>query len=68
MDFTDTRNVKAKRLKIANNYRRCSLMEFEVQGSTELLEFAYEAGIGEKNAMGFGCLEVAGSNLGFPIS
>jgi CRISPR-associated endoribonuclease Cas6 len=25
-----------------------------------LLNFAYDAGIGEKNAMGFGCLEVVG--------
>ena len=57
-EITDTRNVKPKRIKIANTYRRCSLMEFEVQGSPELLEFAYEAGIGEKNAMGFGCLEI----------
>jgi len=55
-DVTSVKNVKAKRIKIANNYRRCSLMEFEVQGSPELLEFAYEAGIGEKNAMGLGCL------------
>jgi CRISPR-associated endoribonuclease Cas6 len=35
-------------------------MEFEVQGSPELLGFAYEAGIGEKNAMGFGCLQCMG--------
>jgi len=59
-EITDTRNVKAKRIQVANNYRRCSLMEFEVQGSPELLKFAYEAGIGEKNAMGFGCLERVG--------
>ncbi|MCG3255119.1 MAG: CRISPR-associated endoribonuclease Cas6, partial [Candidatus Heimdallarchaeota archaeon] len=24
----------------------------------ELLQFAYEVGLGEKNAMGFGCVEV----------
>ena len=57
-EVTSVKNIKAKRIKIADNYRRCSLMEFVVQGSPELLEFAYEAGLGEKNAMGFGCLEV----------
>ncbi|KAF5414998.1 MAG: putative CRISPR-associated endoribonuclease-like protein Cas6nc [Candidatus Methanogaster sp.] len=59
-EITAIRNIKPKRIKIANTFRRCSLMEFEVQGSLELLEFAYEAGIGEKNAMGFGCLQYMG--------
>ncbi len=35
-----------------------------MQGSPELLEFAYEAGIGEKNAMGFGCLQYVGLRTG----
>jgi hypothetical protein len=26
-----------------------------LQASPELLKFAYDAGLGEKNAMGFGC-------------
>lgn len=50
--------VKPKRVEIAGTFRRCSLMGFTVDVSRELGKFAYEAGIGEKNAMGFGCLEM----------
>ena len=31
---------------------------FIFRGSPELIRFAYEAGVGERGAMGFGCLEV----------
>jgi CRISPR-associated endoribonuclease Cas6 len=31
---------------------------FRFRGSPELIKFAYEAGIGERGAQGFGCLEV----------
>lgn len=32
---------------------------FTLAGSTELMQLAYDAGLGEKNAGGFGCVEVA---------
>lgn len=51
-------NFKPKRVKIENNYRRCSLMDFSISANPELLKFAYDAGLGEKNAMGFGCLDL----------
>jgi CRISPR-associated endoribonuclease Cas6 len=51
-------DFKPKRVCIDNSYRRCSLMRFTAAGSNELLQFAYDAGLGEKNAMGFGCVEV----------
>lgn len=51
-------DVKPKRVKIANSFRRCSLMRFKVVGYEELLRFGYDAGFGEKNAMGFGCVEI----------
>ncbi len=60
-DFFDITNIhrhKERRYTIKDNYRRCTEMKFDVQGSEELLEFGYEAGFGEKNAMGFGCVEV----------
>lgn len=57
-EITDISDFKGKRIKIAGSYRRCSLMIFKINGSPELLKFAYDAGLGEKNAMGFGCLEV----------
>lgn len=49
---------KERRYKIKGSYRRCTEMKFKVQGSRELLNLAYNAGLGEKNAMGFGCVGV----------
>jgi len=57
-DVVETADIKPKRIKIAESYRRCSLMCLRIQASPELLKFAYDAGLGEKNAMGFGCVEV----------
>ena len=34
------------------------LYDFECNGPVELLRFGYEAGFGEKNSLGFGCVEV----------
>lgn len=61
-DVIETANIKPKRIKIAEGYRRCTLMSLRIQASPELLKFAYEAGLGEKNAMGFGCVDVVGPN------
>ena len=49
-----------KRVSIKGSFRRCSLFDFVVEASPELLKFGYEAGFGEKTAMGFGCGEIAG--------
>ncbi len=57
-DVTEVHHFKGRRYTIAGDNRRCNEMKFDVQGSQELLEFGYEAGFGEKNAMGFGCVEV----------
>lgn len=57
-DVVETADIKPKRIRIADNYRRCSLMSLRIQASPELLKFAYDAGLGEKNAMGFGCVEI----------
>lgn len=54
----DIKDFKPKRVSIDTSFRRCSLLTMEVQGNPKLLEFAYDAGLGEKNAMGFGCLEI----------
>ena len=37
--------------------------EMEMEGSEELLRMAYDAGIGAKNAMGFGCIEIKKDQL-----
>ena len=57
-DTIKTTNIKPKRIKIAENYRRCSLMNLQIQAAPQLLKFAYDAGLGEKNAMGFGCVDI----------
>ncbi|SNQ61193.1 CRISPR-associated endoribonuclease [Candidatus Methanoperedens nitroreducens] len=61
-DVIETADIKPKRIKIAESYRRCNLMSLKIQASSELLKFAYEAGLGEKNAMGFGCVDVVNSS------
>ncbi len=57
-DVIETGDIKPKRIKIAEGYRRCNLMSLRIQASPELLKFAYDAGLGEKNAMGFGCVDL----------
>lgn len=60
-DFLKVHDVRTKRVRIGESYRRCSLMTAAIEGSKELLKFAYDAGLGEKTAMGFGCIDVIGS-------
>ncbi len=51
-DVIETANIKPKRIKIAESYRRCSLMSMRLQASPELLKFAYKAGVWEKEYNG----------------
>ncbi len=51
-------SFKGKRVQIDNSFRRCSLLNFILHASKELMKFAYDAGLGEKNAMGFGQIEI----------
>jgi CRISPR-associated endoribonuclease Cas6 len=55
-EVLDVKNFKPKRVSIGNSFRRCSLLTMKLEASPELVEFAYDAGLGEKNAMGFGCM------------
>jgi len=57
-EITKIHTLKLKRVLIKNSYRRCTLMTFDVQAGKELLEFAYNTGLGEKTGLGFGCIEV----------
>ncbi|WP_292388431.1 CRISPR-associated endoribonuclease Cas6 [Methanosarcina sp. UBA5] len=51
-------DFKKKRVTINNSYRRCSLMDITLKADPRLIEFAYDAGLGEKTAMGFGCMDI----------
>jgi CRISPR-associated endoribonuclease Cas6 len=59
-EIIDIPSFKPKRVKVENNYRRCSLMDLHLAANPKLMQFAYDAGLGEKNAMGFGCVDVLG--------
>ena len=56
-EVLDVDDFKAKRVSIGNSFRRCSLMKMTLEASPELIGFAYDAELGEKNAMGFGCVD-----------
>lgn len=51
-------SVKRKRITIEKNrtqtHHRAYLMHFEMEANPELVKFAYDTGLGEKNSMGFG--------------
>ena len=57
-EVTKVTDVKPKRIAVGNSQRRCSHVVLTVEGDCDLIRFAYEAGLGEKNAMGFGCVDV----------
>ncbi len=53
---------KPKRVRIAGHYRRCLLATLKVRAAPGLVRFALDAGLGEKQGMGFGCVEVVEGN------
>lgn len=61
--YSEMANVKRKRITINKGnhttYHRAYLMDLILEGDKELLKFAYDAGLGEKNSMGFGMIDIA---------
>ena len=59
---SEMRYVKEKRILIEKygykTYNRCYLMNLSIEGDAELIKFAYDTGIGEKNSMGFGMIKI----------
>jgi len=55
-------NVKRKRITINNDskptYHRAYLMDLILEGDNDLINFAYDVGLGEKNSMGFGMIKL----------
>lgn len=58
INFSKPSFTKPVRIRIKNTYHRASHMTFEAFGDTDLLKLGYEAGLGGKNSMGFGMVEV----------
>jgi CRISPR-associated endoribonuclease Cas6 len=58
-------SIKRKRITIPKKgqetHHRCFLMKFEIEADKRLVEFAYDCGLGEKNSMGFGMVDVRNS-------
>lgn len=55
-------SIKRKRITVPKKgyetHHRCFLMKFEIDADKRLVEFAYDCGLGEKNSMGFGMVDV----------
>lgn len=58
---SDMRHVKGVRVGVRGDntviYNKCYLLDLRVSAPVELQRFVYNAGIGEKTSMGFGCIE-----------
>ncbi|WP_400222583.1 CRISPR-associated endoribonuclease Cas6 [Methanobrevibacter smithii] len=60
--YSDMNFVKRKRISInkgnATTHHRAYMMDLILEGDRDLIEFAYDVGIGEKNSMGFGMIKL----------
>lgn len=59
--YSEMANVKRKRITISKGhnttYHRAYMMDLILEGDVDLIEFAYDVGLGEKNSMGFGMIK-----------
>lgn len=59
--YSEMANVKRKRIAIPKGphttYHRAYMMDIILEGDIDLIEFAYDVGLGEKNSMGFGMIK-----------
>lgn len=60
--YSDMNFVKRKRISInkgnATTHHRAYMMDLILEGDLDLIEFAYDVGIGDKNSMGFGMIKL----------
>lgn len=60
--YSDMNFVKRKRISInkgnATTHHRAYMMDLILEGDLDLIKFAYDVGIGEKNSMGFGMIKL----------
>lgn len=60
--YSDMNFVKRKRISInkgnVTTHHRAYMMDLILEGDMDLIEFAYDVGIGEKNSMGFGMVKL----------
>jgi len=53
-NITEVISPVQKRIKIKEEFYKCWMMRFRVEGNPDLLRLGYQVGLGEKNSMGFG--------------
>ena len=60
--YSEMANVKRKRISInkgpQTTYHRAYMMDLILEGDIELIKFAYDVGLGEKNSVGFGMVKL----------
>lgn len=54
----DMKTAKRRRIEIKGDFHRGYMMKFEMEADVPLMEFAYDCGLGERNSMGFGMVEM----------
>jgi CRISPR-associated endoribonuclease Cas6 len=59
---SDMKFVKRKRIAIEKDkvktYHRAFMMDINIEGDLDLIKFGYNCGIGEKNSLGFGMINL----------
>jgi len=59
---SEMRHVKRKRISIdkkdQKTFHRAYILDLVLEGDIELIKFAYDSGLGEKNALGFGMIKI----------
>ncbi|MEM2142571.1 MAG: CRISPR-associated endoribonuclease Cas6 [Candidatus Thorarchaeota archaeon] len=53
--------AKQQRIAIKDTFHRAHLMRITLRAEPEVLKFAYDCGLGEKNSMGFGMVRLGGA-------
>lgn len=60
--YSEMNHVKRKRISINNHnnktFHRAYLMDLIIEGDINLIKFAYDVGLGSKNSLGFGMINI----------
>jgi CRISPR-associated endoribonuclease Cas6 len=60
--YSEMKNVKRKRITVFKDgnriFNRGYMMDLILEGDADFLKFAYDCGLGEKNSMGFGLIDI----------
>ncbi|RLI50482.1 MAG: CRISPR-associated endoribonuclease Cas6, partial [Candidatus Thorarchaeota archaeon] len=54
--------IKQLRVAIKDTFHRAYLLDIRVRAHPDVLRFAYDCGLGEKNSMGFGMVRCRGES------